>query len=314
MVETHDLTKQYEGRTAVKNLSIRIEQGEVYGFLGPNGAGKSTTIFMILGLVRPTRGNVKLFGQQVSDAAPELKANIGVVGEHQHFYPEMTTWEYLSFFGNLYRVRNMATCIDQVLARVGLTSAKRQPVGQFSKGMQQKLAVARALVHDPKLLVFDEPVSNLDPYGIRQIRDIILEEQAKGKTLLISSHLLSEVERTASRVAILDRGELIIEDTVCNLRRKLSSSIELHVELQAVSDDAEDQILSLPFVKSVDRQGTRFVVRTGTDRDHRGELSRFLTDKGCVVLGLTRKDMSLEEAFITITEENISLFANGVKD
>lgn len=307
MIETKGLTKEYDGKPVVNDLNIHVREGEIYGFLGPNGAGKSTTIFMILGLIPPTKGEVRLFGKTLAEDYFGIKQKIGVVAEFQHFYGEMTGYEYMSFFADLYRVKNKDAKIKELLERVDLYQFRNLQLRAYSKGMQQKMAVARALVHDPEILILDEPVSSLDPYGIKQVRDIILEENKRGRTFFISSHLLSEIEKTCNRIGIINHGVLVAEDTMDGVREKLSQGMEVEIELESVPEGITDALRTLPFVDSVDSRDHIVKLHTSGKEDHRGEISKFLTERGCVVLSMKRNQMSLEEAFVTITEKNISL-------
>jgi ABC-type multidrug transport system ATPase subunit len=310
VIATCGLTKEYNGRTVVDGLQLQVHQGEIYGFLGPNGAGKSTTIGMILGLIPITRGEVRLFGKRLAQDYYRIKRRIGVVGEFQHLYREMTAVEYLSFFAELYGVVNAQPRINRLLERVDLSAAANLPLKAFSKGMQQKLSLTRALVHDPELLILDEPVSSLDPQGIKQVRDLILEEQRRGKTILISSHLLSEIEKTCQRLGIINQGRLVAEDTIAGLIGRLGGEkAVLEVELdEAVTAQLQHDLEQQPFISAVAvPQPNRLVVTVSGARDFRGSLSKFLTGQGLTVLSLRQDRMSLEEAFMTITENKISL-------
>lgn len=307
MIVTKALVKEYDGKPVVNDLNLHVEPGEIYGFLGPNGAGKTTTISMILGLIPPTKGEVRLFGKTLSEDYFGIKRRIGVIAEFQHFYGEMTGYEYLSFFADLYGVGGKERRIRELLERVDLYQFRGLQLRAYSKGMQQKIALARALVHDPELLLLDEPVSSLDPYGIKQVRDIILEENKKGKTFFISSHLLSEIEKTCHRIGIINRGVLVAEDTMDGVREKLSTGMELEIELESIPEGTLEALKALPFVESVSRQDGLIVLHTMDKEDRRAEISRFLTERGCVVLSMKKNQMSLEEAFVTITEKNISL-------
>lgn len=311
MIHTTNLTKEFNGFKAVDSLNLRVEKGDIYGFLGPNGAGKSTTIMMLLGLVPPTSGKIYLLGEELNPRNVAIKRKIGVVSENQYFYKEMTAQEYLAFFGELYQVPNMEKRIENLLEAVGLRNDRNKKVGAYSKGMQQKLAFARALLHDPELLILDEPVANLDPTSIKQIRDLIEEENRLGRTIFVSSHLLSEVERLCKKVAIINRGKLLAEDTMENIKRRLTDTVVLEIEVDRDITGLEKEFESLPFVKHALLQGHHLEVELKTDRDYRIELSRFLYEKGFLVLSMKTKEMSLEEAFITITQQNVSLLTRG---
>lgn len=307
MIETVRLTKRFGDLTAVSSLNLHVEKGEIYGFLGPNGAGKTTTIMMLLGLLPPTEGEVKLFGKSLYEDYFGIKRRIGVLAEVQYLYEEMTALEYLRFFGELYQVENVDQRIKHVLGLVNLYDRRNELLKGYSKGMKQKLGLARALLHDPDVLILDEPVSHLDPYGIKEVRDILMEENRKGKTIFISSHILSEIEKTCHRVGIMHRGRLLAEDTMAELKRRLTEEIELVLELEAVNDAIISTLRQLPFVVGVESNGNRITVKTKADKDYRGQISSAVSSQGGVVLGLTRHEMSLEEAFVTITENNLSL-------
>ena len=309
MIRTENLCKDFDEVKAVRNLNLKVEEGEIYGFLGPNGAGKTTTILMLLGILKPSRGKIYLFGEELSRNLLSLKSRIGVVSEKQYLYKEMTAGEYLDFFAELYGVRNRKKRIEELLEAVGLLEVINRKVGAFSRGMQQKLGFARALLHDPDLLILDEPVSGLDPTGIKQIRDLVREENRKGRTVFISSHLLSEVERLCGRVGIINEGRLLAEDTMENLRRKLTDVEELEVEVSEAKKETLEALSSLDFVKGITKEGKKLTIKVKADKDHRAEISQLISQKGEVVLGIKVKEMSLEDAFITITQKNISLLA-----
>jgi ABC-2 type transport system ATP-binding protein len=309
MIRTENLTKEYDGFKAVDNLNLDVKEGEIYGFLGPNGAGKTTTILMLLGILRPTRGRIYLLEQELTKNFLSLKGRIGVVSEKQYLYKEMTAGEYLDFFADLYGVKDKKKKIDQLLKSVSLLQVKNRKLGAFSRGMQQKLGFARALLPDPELLLLDEPVSGLDPTGIRQIRNLIEKENKKGRTIFISSHLLSEVEKLCREVAIINEGKLLAEDTMENLRRKLSKTVELEIELSQAKEEITKALSSFDFIQDIKQRENLLTLRVKSDQDYRAPISETISRQGGIVLGIKVKEMSLEEAFITITQKNISLLA-----
>jgi len=314
MIETRGLTKRFGQLTAVDNLNLRVEKGEIYGFLGPNGAGKTTTIMMILGLLKPTAGSVKLFGKDLSEDFFGIRKRLGVMSEYQYMYDEMTGREYLTFFGRLYQVENVERRVQEMLERVRLQDRQDELVGGYSKGMKQKLGLARVLLHDPEVLILDEPTNSLDPYGVREVRDILLEEHEQGRTLLISSHLLSEIERTCTRVGIMNKGRLLAENTMDELRRRLTQEIEIRVDLESPPDGVLDQLSQLPSVVSVtpapmpaDGEAASLIIKAKPGAERRAEIARTLSNAGALVIGMRTEEMNLEEVFVTITENNISL-------
>lgn len=309
MIRTENLTKEYDGFKAVDNLNLDVKEGEIYGFLGPNGAGKTTTILMLLGILRPTRGRIYLLEEELTKNFLSLKRRIGVVSEKQYLYKEMAAGEYLDFFADLYGVKDKKKKIDQLLKSVGLLEVKNRKLGAFSRGMQQKIGFARALLPDPELLLLDEPVSGLDPTGIKQIRNLIEKENKKGRTIFISSHLLSEVEKLCREVAIINEGKLLAEDTMENLRRKLSKTVELEIELSQAKEEIMKALSSFDFIQAIKQRENLLTLRVKSDQDYRAPISETISRQGGIVLGIKVKEMSLEEAFITITQKNISLLA-----
>lgn len=309
VIQTEGLTKRFDDLVAVNDLNIHVRKGEIYGFLGPNGAGKTTTIMMLLGLTKPTAGRIKLFGKDVSQDYFNIKRRVGVLSEFQYLYDDMTAVEYLRFFGELYGVEDVDTRIKEVLSLVNLYDRRNELLGGYSKGMKQKFGLARTLLHKPDILILDEPVSSLDPHGIKEVRDILLEENKNGTTMFISSHILSEIERTCDRVAIIHKGRLVAQDTMDDLRRRLTEEVEVYITVEGLTDNIVNALKELAFVRSLTVDGQTITIKMDADRDYRGELSRKVVDNGGVVLDLRRHEMTLEEAFVTITEKNINLLA-----
>src|SRR6266849_9697408 len=214
VVQTEQLSKifrvGFRGKrvTAVDGLSLEVRRGEVFGFLGPNGAGKTTTLKILMGLIYPTSGTARLFNLDMGD--PRAKTRLGFLPESPYFYDYLTSREFLEFYGYLFGLWGavLGKRVDELLELVGMTHAKDLQLRKFSKGMLQRVGVAQALINDPELVVLDEPMSGLDPIGRKEIRDLILELRAEGKTVLYSTHILSDVELTCDRVAIVVRGRL----------------------------------------------------------------------------------------------------------
>ena len=311
MIRTERLTKRYGSFTAVAGIDLNIPPGEIYGFLGPNGAGKTSTIMMLLGVVKPTAGEIRLFGEAYSPARLDLRRRIGVVPEKHPagMWTWMTAGEYLRMFAELFAVQQAERRIDHLLERVGLEQVKNKKFAQFSRGMLQKLSIARALLHDPDILFLDEPISGLDPFGVKQIRDLILEESREGRTIFVSSHLLSEMEKVCQRVAIIYRGKLLAEDRMANLLSTLAKDREIHVDLEQVPADLPAKVKALDFVQDAAPRGNTLVVKVAKTGDSRRALSKYLIDQELVPLSLQEQSLSLEEAFVTITSENVDLFA-----
>lgn len=310
VVRTEQLTRRYDGLVAVGNLNLRVESGEIYGFLGPNGAGKTTTLLMVLGIIKPTAGRIYLWGRPMEEDALVARRRIGVVGEHDYLPDHLTAEEYLRFFADLYGVPRPAARIGALLARLGLEEFRGLRAGDFSRGMKQKLSLARALLHDPELLILDEPVSGLDPHGIVEVRHLLQELNRRGVTIFISSHLLSEVEQTAHRVGILHRGHLIRQDTIPALRSLLRQDLILEVELEASVQDLDSRLASLPIVRRVQADGRRLLVTVDSGADHRAEISQAVAAAGGIIVGMRAHEPTLEEAFLTLTESTVERWAS----
>ena len=306
MINTKGLTKYFGNFKAVNDLTLNVKKGEIYGFLGPNGAGKTTTILMLLGIMKPTKGEISLFDRPLYGDYFNIKKKIGVVSEKQYLYKEMTPFEYLDFFADFYRVKNRKKRIKELLEWVNLSEVQDKKLKQFSRGMQQKVGIARAIIHNPEILILDEPISGLDPIGIKEVRDMIEEQKRLGKTIFISSHLLSEVEKICDRVGIVNKGVLLAEDKMENLKMRWSKEREIEIELKKVIPEVIKALSSLGFVNKVTQEKNLLVVKVKTDRDHRDELVKIISSQGGDILGFKLREMSLEEAFITITQKNIS--------
>jgi ABC-2 type transport system ATP-binding protein len=220
LIEVDALTKRFASRVAVDNLSLTVQQGEIYGFLGANGAGKTTTIRMLLGILQPDAGSIRICGRPVRRGDRDGRRLVGAVGEVQHLYGDMTCRAYLRFFARLYGVAEGSRRVETMLDTVGLADRGEDRATDLSKGQQQKLGLARALLHDPPVLLLDEPVSGLDPHGVREVREIIGRERDKGRLVFFSSHALSEVAVVADRIGIMLSGRLVYEDTVAETLKR----------------------------------------------------------------------------------------------
>jgi ABC-type multidrug transport system ATPase subunit len=311
MIQTRGLVKRYGSFTAVDGVELNIARGEVYGFLGPNGAGKTTTIMMLLGITRPTAGEIRLFGELAGPRRLDLRRRIGVVPEKhpRGVWQWMTAGEYLRMFADLFEVPRSAERIEQLLEKVDLLRVRGKRIREFSRGMLQKLSIVRALLPDPDILLLDEPISGLDPLGIKQVRDLILAENRDGRTVFISSHQLSEMEKICHRVAIINKGELLAEDTMERLVAKIANDKEIVVELEKVSETLAPELSKLECVHDVSVEGTRISIKVPKSGDFRKQISEFFITRGLVPLAIQEKVFSLEDAFTTITGDNVEILA-----
>ena len=316
MIRTEGLTKRYGERIAVSDLSLDIRKGEVFGFLGPNGAGKSTTIWMLLGLVPPTAGKIWLLGRLITEQSLGERRRIGVMGEHPYLYDEMETEAYLHFFAGVHRVPRPRSRLDELMERLNLSGHRRSRLATLSRGMRQKLSLSRALLHDPDLLLLDEPTAGLDPAGIREVRALLQIEHARGKTIFLSSHILSEIERTADRIGIISAGQLLAQGNLAQVRTLAGDAPTLKVEIAEPAQAAAASLTVLPDVLEVQADGRMLSVRYknghDSEQDRRLQVSRALARVPATIVGMHWHEMSLEEAFVTITEANVRALAEGL--
>ncbi|WP_343899210.1 ABC transporter ATP-binding protein, partial [Nocardioides aquaticus] len=220
MIRTHGLTKRFGRVAAVSDLDLDVREGDVYGFLGPNGSGKTTTVRMLLGLVLPTSGTAEVLGRPMPGSAAEVLPQVGAMVEGPAAYGQLSGRRNLALYDAAGRGsrQGRAGRVDDALARVGLSGVDKRPVHAYSLGMRQRLGLAQALLTSPRLLVLDEPTNGLDPQGIRDIRALLLDLNAAGTTVLVSSHLLAEIEQTCGRVGVISRGRLVVQDDLDALR------------------------------------------------------------------------------------------------
>jgi ABC-type multidrug transport system ATPase subunit len=290
VIETRALSKRYGDTVAVDGLELRVRRGEVYGFLGPNGAGKTTTLRMLLGLVRPTSGTATILG--VPPGAPEGLARIGAMVETPAFYP------YLSGRDNLRVIARHAGVgddrVEAVLDQVGLSDRARNRSAAYSLGMKQRLGIAAALLKDPELLILDEPTNGLDPAGMAEMREFIRSLGADGRTVVLSSHLMVEVEQVSDRVGVIRDGRLVAEGTVDELRGR--AALRVRAEPSA---EAARLIAALPEVTSV--TGVDGLLDVTVDNSRAAAVNRVLVEAGIAVSELYVQKASLEDVFLELT-------------
>lgn len=288
-----NVTKKYGDVTAVENLNLTVNQGEIYGFLGPNGAGKSTTINMLLDFTRPTEGEVQVLGHNAQRQSLQIRQRLGVLPEGFSVYDRLTGRQHLNF---AIESKNAVDDPDQIAERVGIPDAIDRKAGGYSKGMAQRLVLGMALVGEPDLLLLDEPSTGLDPAGAREMRQIIQEENDRGATVFFSSHILGQVEPICDRVGILKEGELVAEDSIDGLREATGTEETLVVNLDHVSNDTEQVINGVPGVSSVTVDGN--TVRVSGQSGSKTAVLSALEENGANVENFTTEGTSLEDLFI----------------
>jgi len=295
------LTKWFNGNLAVDDLTLDVRRVEVFGFLGPNGAGKTTTVRMLTGLIAPTAGAAWINGHQLGVDDQAVRASVGLLTEAPGLYPRLTAVENLGVYAGLYGVDDVAGRVQKYLTLLDLWGRRDEPVGGFSKGMQQKLAIARALLHEPPVLFLDEPTSALDPEAARVVRDFVETLRGEGRTIFICTHNLDEADRLCDRVAVI-RQRLIRVDTPANLRRSLYGR-SVRVRLREVTPGLQRAIEALPFVRGVTPLDGGLRVALDEPEEHNPELVRALLAQGAAIQYLEEEEHSLEQVYFDLMHE-----------
>lgn len=304
MIEAQGLTKHFGDFHAVEDVSLNVERGTVLALLGPNGAGKTTTVRMMTSILKPTAGWARIAGYDVTTQAVQVRAHVGVLTEQHGLYERMHPLEYLDFFGRLYHLDAAArrSRALQLMERFGLGNALNKRLGEFSKGMKQKLALVRAMLHDPAVLLLDEPTSAMDPQSAKLVRDTILELRHVARTFIVTTHNLNEAQILADRIAIIRRGRIIAEGTVEELSRRFVGEplMELRVRfpLNGLVQDLSDMV-------QVVEQGDRWLrYHTADPEVVNPQLLRRLTSQGVEVVTLSSVQQTMEAIYLRIVEED----------
>jgi len=297
-IELDGVTKRYGDVVAVRDLSLDVETGEVFGFLGPNGAGKSTTINMLLDFVRPTEGEVRILGHDASEESVAIRERLGVLPEGFSVYDRLTGRQHVEF---AIESKGADADPDAILDRVGLAGDGDRKAGGYSKGMAQRLVLGMALVGDPDLLILDEPSTGLDPNGAKQMRDIVRDEADRGATVFFSSHILGQVESVCDRVGILRDGELVAEDSIEGLREATSADTVLQVTVGEAPDEAVDRVTGIEGVSEVIREGD--ALRISCESGAKTSVLSALEDAGVEVRDFETEETSLEDLFMAYTAD-----------
>jgi len=298
-IELNDLSKMFDDRLVLSGLTFSVRQGEVFGLLGPNGAGKTTTLRLMLGLLRPSSGTVTVNGADLS-VNDEGRQQVGVLMENDGLYDRLSAWDNLDYFAQIYRVPERRQRIDALLHQFSLHERAGEKVGTFSKGMRRKLGIARAMIHDPRLLLLDEPTSGLDPEAQKMVRDILLDlSRVEGMTIVLSSHNLDEVQRICSRVAVIKQGRLRAFDSVEHLRGGGKSEMRFSLG-EGTAERAAAILRALPGVLDVQTSGSDAVVRY---EGSSSPLIDALVTRGVKVEEAVRLSRSLEDVYIDLVKE-----------
>jgi ABC-2 type transport system ATP-binding protein len=298
-IEVSQLLKVYGEQKAINDISFTIKKGEITGFLGPNGAGKSTTMKIITGYLLPDSGNAKVCGLDVSKYPIEVKKKIGYLPESNPLYYEMYVKEYLGFVATVHKTENRKQKIEAVIELTGLQIEQHKKIGQLSKGYKQRVGLAVSLVHDPEVLILDEPTNGLDPNQIIEIRNII-KEQGKSKTVLFSSHILQEVQAICDRVIIINKGGIVADDTIENLQQNNKNHIVKITFKEAIDISGLQQVTSATDILKENAYSWKLI--SANTSETRKQLLQLAVEQNLNVVSLQTEGNSLEEIFSSLTQ------------
>jgi ABC-2 type transport system ATP-binding protein len=301
-VEVSNLTKRYGSLVAVDDLDLEVKLHTIHGFLGPNGAGKTTTIKMLIGLLKPDSGLVKVLGQELGWDKPSLRTNVGYMPELPKLPKYLKGVELLDVYGRMFGMskEKRESQTRELLKLVGLEGRGDDLVGTYSKGMQQRLGLAQALLNEPKLVILDEPSLGLDPIGMVEVRDIIKKLAKADITVFLSSHLLNEVEQVCSHVTVINKGVALASGSIEEISSKLKAPLEIEAEVDNLSEAVIGNLKKLSFVKDVFEDGNSLRIKLGTREDVRSEVSQAISSGGGIILSINLKGGSLEDIFLNL--------------
>ena len=305
MIEVSGLTKLYGPRTAINDLSFSIKEGEIVGFLGPNGAGKSTTMKILTGFMPASFGTAKIAGFDVFDQPIEVKRNVGYLPENPPVYLEMIVEDYLVYAARLHDVEKtkIKAAVNSAIERTGLAHVRKRIIGNLSKGYRQRVGIAQALVHSPKVLILDEPTVGLDPVQIIEIRELI-KSLAGQHTVILSSHILPEVTATCQRIIVINKGHIVAQDSIDRLTTRMRQGLLFQLQVKNPSSSGISAIQSISGVKSVSQEGSKLIVEIMPDQSElRDRIVETAVQEKMGVLEFSAEKLSLEEVFLQLTTQ-----------
>ena len=304
-IETSDLTKCFGSLMAVNKLNLKVQKGTIHGFLGPNGAGKTTTIKILVGLLRPDSGSVKVLGQEVHTDDADSRLNVGFMPELPKFPKHLKGSELLEVYGRMYGMteQQRKDQIPKLIEMVGLKGRENDLIGKYSKGMQQRIGIAQSLLNNPELVILDEPSIGLDPVGMVEVRELVKAISKEGMTVFLSSHLLFEVEQLCDHVTIINNGTMLVSDTPQNISHQLGPAM-MHIELVELSAPVIAAVKSLGLVSGTWKTDNTLLVQVNTYNDVRAQVSQAITGAGGVIVGMSQKNANLEDIFIQLVTKD----------
>jgi ABC-2 type transport system ATP-binding protein len=304
MIETKNLTKNYGELVAVSDLNLNIEEGDIFGFIGPNGAGKTTTMRILVTLLEPTRGQAFVNGLDVAKHGKEVRRLVGYMPDFMGVYDDLKVFEYLEFFAAAFAIerKKRKSVVDGVLELMDLQSKNNVTVDSLSRGMQQRLGLARVLIHDPKVLILDEPASGLDPRARIEIRELLRELKRMGKTIMISSHILSELEEICDHIGIIERGRLVFSGTLEEIRSRLGIQSKVRIKVVGNPDKAVQLLSALPQIRQVTVLEDQVLVTFQEGQNADGIIARTLVGGDIDIISIQPERLKLDDAFLQLTE------------
>jgi ABC-2 type transport system ATP-binding protein len=297
-IEVKNLFKYYGEQAAVRDVSFSIKKGEIVAFLGPNGAGKSTTMKIMTGFIPASEGEVYICGKKVDIDGLETRQIIGYLPENNPLYTDMYVREYLEFVGRIYKIKNLKARVSEMITAVGLEVEQHKKIGMLSKGYRQRVGLAQAIIHDPEVLILDEPTTGLDPNQLVEIRELI-RNIGKEKTVLLSTHIMQEVEAICDRVIIISKGQIVADDKASALQQEIEHQT-VYVEFDTVVSKA--QLSKIPGVQQVEALEGGWLLGTSATEDLRKEVAMFAQQQGWLVLAMRIEQKTLEEVFKELTK------------
>lgn len=303
MIKVEGLTKYYGDFPAIQDLTFNAKRGEILGFLGPNAAGKTTTMRILAGYMPPTSGSVRIADFDVLEDSLEVRRRIGYLPETVPLYPEMSVWEYLEYMGSLRKVSNLNERIEAVIDEVNLGDRERSYIGNLSKGLRQRVGLAQALIHQPEVLILDEPTIGLDPAQIIEVRELI-QGLGQERTILLSTHILTEAQQICDRVIIINNGRMVAEGTPENLQSQIEGATKIIVRASSDTRDLVELLEPMPQIMEVTAGGSEgeVLIRAEPGLDIRPLLAKAIVDAGLDLLELRTSGISLEEIFLQLTQ------------
>ena len=303
MIQVENLTRYYGDLAAIQDVTFSVERGEILGFLGPNGAGKTTTMRILTGFMPPSAGRARVAGYDVFDDSLEVRRRIGYLPETVSLYPEMTVRSYLDFVATIRDVGNRRAKVEKVMETCHIADHAEVLIGKLSKGYRQRVGLAQALVHDPEVLILDEPTLGLDPKQIIEVRELI-KSLGGERTIILSTHILPEASQTCERVLIINEGRIVAEDTPERLTSRLKGAERIYLQVTQPSEEMIGELKKIPGITAVEAKGDGgYEIECSLGTDRRPEIARTIVERGWGLLEMRLVGMSLEEIFLKLTTE-----------